>query len=124
MNWWHPNYNYLMTQIPSSIHKILKQRIETSKIREKKCELGEECFELQDLFEKQVDLYKQRKIVYLQDANILKEIKLSQEKEFAEKRQSLILENEQLHKQIIEITNKFNQIEKEYENQHANFTTR
>mgnify|MGYP001141768492 CR=1 FL=1 len=62
MNWWSPKYDEIVKQLPSSIVKLLKKRIESTKIRGRTCQLNEECWELQDLFEKELETYKRKKL--------------------------------------------------------------
>ena len=62
MNWWNPKYDNIIKQLPESVLKVLKKRIETTKIRGKHCKLDEECWELEDLFEKELETYKRKKL--------------------------------------------------------------
>lgn len=62
MNWWNPKYDEIIKQLPESVLKVLKKRIETTKIRGKFCKLDEECWELEDLFTKELETYKRKKL--------------------------------------------------------------
>ena len=43
MNWWNIKYDEIIKQLLVAVVKILKKRIETTKIRGKQCQLNEEC---------------------------------------------------------------------------------
>ena len=62
MNWWNPKYDNIIKQLPESVLKVLKKRIETIKIRGKYCKLDEECWKLENLFEKELETYKRKKL--------------------------------------------------------------
>ena len=62
MNWWNPKYDNIIKQLPESVVKVLKKRIETTKIRGKYCKLDEECWEEEDLFGKELKTYKRKKL--------------------------------------------------------------
>ena len=59
--WWNPIYNHLADKLPKSILECLKTRIEKSKIRGKKCKLGEASENMKCLFENEVKTYKNKK---------------------------------------------------------------
>ena len=42
MNWWNPKYDNIIKQLLESVVKVLKKRIEITKIRGKHCKLDEE----------------------------------------------------------------------------------
>jgi len=89
-NWWHVNYNELLSQLPPSIQNHLKKRIETTTIRGRKCKLNEACSELEDLFEKEVESYKKKKkIRTATNASINKENQVERDKELEELRKQL-----------------------------------
>ena len=52
----------VVKQLLESVLKVLKKRIKTIKIRGKYCKLDEECWELEDLFERELETYKRKKL--------------------------------------------------------------
>jgi hypothetical protein len=50
----------MVKQLPELVSKVVKKRIEIIKIRGKQCKLNKECWELQDLFKKELIEFKTR----------------------------------------------------------------